>query len=58
MLKTFTGYVDIRDLKKIKRVGKYGFKIHDRLFYVHDKHWSDGTMALVKITVLDAKGLR
>lgn len=58
MLKRFVGYADIRDLKKVKRVGKYGFAIPNRVLQIHDKHWSDGKMALVKITILDAKNLK
>ncbi len=57
MIKSFVGYIDIRDLKKIKRKGKHGFFHPQRHLTLYDKHWYDNKCALVKVSILNTKEL-
>ena len=54
MIREFVGWIDVRDLKKVKKSkkDKNKFLFPSRHLTIYDKHWYDGYCRKVKIKVL------
>ena len=51
MVKEFLGWIDVRDLEKVKVGKKFKASMPNRRLLIYDKHWYDEKCVQVLVTV-------